>query len=169
MPCLGKAHKSAIELPERRRTEVIRVESWNGGMAVLRFGTFDGDTTKLTENSSFAWCPAPVRLDVLLLTEFQSVEIQKCVWNRTRPQSARAESAHKGVNLLVQQQRPESPTPGNSHLDACKYKVHKLHQRYRSRLRSLLLYLCYMFLSIEIQIGVFCMDVYRSMVFCSWL
>ena len=77
MPCLGKAHKSPIELPERRRTEVIRVESWNGGMAVLRFGTFDGDTTKLTENSSFAWCPAPVMLDVLLLTEFQSVEIQK--------------------------------------------------------------------------------------------
>ena len=50
-------------------------------------------------------------------------------------QSARAESTHKGANWRwkyvrqVQQQRPESPTVTLT-WHACKYKVHKLHQRY---------------------------------------
>ena len=45
------------------------------------------------------------------------------------------ESTHKGVNYRskyltqVQQQRPESPTVTLT-WHACKYKVHKLHQRY---------------------------------------
>ena len=75
-------------------------------------------------------------------------------------QSARAESTHKGVNQRSKyaaqvQQRPESPTVTLT-WHACKYKIHKLHQRcslmelmylvftrmpgesYRRRLRSLL-------------------------------
>ena len=50
-------------------------------------------------------------------------------------QSARAESTHRGDNqrskyvTQVQQQRPESPTV-TLIWHACKYKVHKLHQRY---------------------------------------
>ena len=45
------------------------------------------------------------------------------------------ESTHKGVNqrskyvTQVQQQRPESPKVTHT-WQACKYKVHKLHQRY---------------------------------------
>ena len=48
------------------------------------------------------------------------------------------ESTHKGVNQCskyvtqVQQQRPESPTVTLT-WHACKYKVHKLHQRYSLR------------------------------------
>ena len=51
-------------------------------------------------------------------------------------------STHKGVNQCskyvtqVQQQRPESPTVTTVTLTwhACKYKVHKLHQRYILRI-----------------------------------
>ena len=55
---------------------------------------------------------------------------------RNEAQSARAESTHKGVNWrsiyitqFIQQQRPEPPTVTLT-WHACKYKVHKLHQRY---------------------------------------
>ena len=50
-------------------------------------------------------------------------------------QSAGAESTHRGVNwrskdvTQTQQQRPESPAVTLT-WHACKYKVHKLHQRY---------------------------------------
>ena len=55
-------------------------------------------------------------------------------------QSACAESTNKGVNsrskyiTQVQQQRPESPTVTLT-WHTCKYKVHKLHQRYILNLR----------------------------------
>ena len=52
-------------------------------------------------------------------------------------QSAHAKSTHKGDNqrskyvTRIQRQRPESPTVTLT-WHACKYKVHKLHQRYSS-------------------------------------
>ena len=62
---------------------------------------------------------------------------QKLITNlkQNEAQSARAESTHKGVNQLskcvtqVQQKRPEQPMVTFT-WHACKYKVHKLHQRH---------------------------------------
>ena len=49
---------------------------------------------------------------------------------QSETQSTHAESTHKGINQCLkqtQQQRPESPVVTHP---ACKYKVHKLQQRY---------------------------------------
>ena len=90
------------------------------------------------------------------------------IWNRTRPwvlmqnqQTRELISARKKNITQVQQQRPESPTVTFT-WHSCKYKVHKLHQRYilwfmylvftcmpgesyHRWLRSLLLFLGYVF------------------------
>ena len=92
------------------------------------------------EGGSFLFCF--VRLLLLLFYEHSeldsvlfclSLRLFACLYPKLH--SARTESTHKGVNsrpkyaTQVQQQRPESPTVTLT-WHACKYKVHKLNQRY---------------------------------------
>ena len=102
----------------------------------------------------------PWLFDPLSATSF-SVSVWKNknkIWKKQ--EAHHAESTHKGVNqhskyiIQVQQQRPESPMV-TLIWHACKYNVHKLHQRYihqrmpgesyHRQFMSLLLYLCCVF------------------------
>ena len=72
---------------------------------------------------------------VLVVSEPQEKDHRRTVSNpkQNEAQGVRAESTHKGTLLALerqtQQQRPESPTLTLT-WHVCKYKVHKLHQRY---------------------------------------